>query len=362
MDLVVQYKRTNVLLYFEVEERSKMRLNHNRFSELTEYTEQIQNRIAASAGALCIIKDDKVIHEWYAGAHHFHQGARKTGEDSQFNVYSTRVTYVGLAAAIALNDGHITSLDDPISDYLDDFDKHILGDTTIRHLVTRTTGLQFNRNTAVRRFVPGTAFEGKKPEVLAAIVKNATGQTVSEIIAERVFKPMNLTQTEWRTEGKETLVCDINDPDSFPTLRLESNEGSDRNLYVSARELAYWGNLHLNKGMHGGKRILPREVFDMVASVQTPDTLPSHLPQLGFFWWIQHSNVENSEIGPHLPEQTFQILGASGCSCTVIPKHHAVIVRMTNSLWTFRGNNGFDYLADIRTFGNLAESALSDGH
>ncbi|MCU6793291.1 hypothetical protein OB236_14320 [Paenibacillus sp. WQ 127069] len=169
---------------------------------------------------------------------------------------------------------------------------------------------------------------------------------------------MNLTQSEWRTEGKETLVCDINDPHSFPTLRLESNEGSDRNLYVSARELAHWGNLHLNKGMHEGKQLLPKEVFDIVTSVQTPDALPVHLPKLGFFWWIQNSNVENCEIGPSLPEQTFQILGASGCSCTVIPKHNAVVVRMTNSLWTFGGKNEFDYISDIQEFGNLAEATL----
>ncbi|WP_018755513.1 serine hydrolase domain-containing protein [Paenibacillus terrigena] len=335
-----------------------MNLNNNIFSTLDEYTEQIQNRIAASAGALCVIKDNKIIHEWYSGFHHFHKGARKTGAESQFNVYSTRVTYVGLAAAIALYDGYIESLDSLLSEYLVGFDNDILGNTTLRHLVTRTTGLQFKGKSVVKGFVSGTAFEGKKPEILAAIVKNATGKTVSEIINERVFKPMNFTRTEWRTEGKETLVCDINDPHSFPTLRLESNEGSDRNLYVSARELAHWGNLHLNKGMYEGKQLLPEKVFDIVTSVQTPDSLPVHLPRLGFFWWIQNSMVESCEIGPSLPEQTFQILGASGCSCTVIPKHNAVVVRMTNSLWTFGGKNNFDYLSDIQEFGNLAEDAL----
>lgn len=73
-----------------------------------------------------------------------------------------------------------------------------------------------------------------------------------------MFKPLGMTQTEWRTEGKETLVCDINDPNSYPTLRLESNEGSDRNLYVSTRELASWGNLHL-----GGKNR-----FDYISDIQ----------------------------------------------------------------------------------------------
>ncbi|MDQ1914880.1 serine hydrolase domain-containing protein [Paenibacillus sp. GD4] len=329
------------------------------FDDLDRYTNQIKDRISASAAAVCIMKDNKIIHERYSGYHHFHKGARKVDEFSQFNVYSTRVTYVGLAVAIAINDGAIKSIDDPISNYLTNYDNNVLGNTTIRHLVTRTTGLQFQGKSVVRKFEEGTSFEGKKPEVLAAIIKNATGKTVAETINERVFKPLGLTQTEWRTEGKETLVCDINDPNSYPTLRLESNEGSDRNLYITARELALWGNLHLHKGTMQGQQILPRDLFENVTSKMTPNTLPVQLPRLGYFWWIQDKNVANSEIGPDLPEGTYQILGASGCSCTVIPEQKAVVVRMTNSLWTFGGKNGFDYIADIQRFGNIATQALN---
>jgi CubicO group peptidase (beta-lactamase class C family) len=328
------------------------------FNKLDQYTNEIKDRIAASAAAICVMKDNKIVHEWYSGFHHFHKGARKVDELSQFNVYSTRVTYVGLAAAIAIHDGAI-SLDEPISSYLMNYDSNILGNTTIRHLVTRTTGLQFQCNGVVRKFEAGTSFEGKRPEILAAIIKNATGKTVAEIINERVFKPLGMIQTEWRTAGKETLVCDINDPNSYPTLRLESDEGSDRNLYVSARELAQWGNLHLNKGSFQGQQILPNELFENVTSVITPSSLPPHLPRLGLFWWIQDKNVKNSEMGSDLPEGSYQILGASGCSCTVIPKHKAVVVRMTNSLWTFGGKNGFDYISDIQRFGNLTCTALN---
>jgi CubicO group peptidase (beta-lactamase class C family) len=329
------------------------------FNDLNQYTNEIKDRIAASAAAICVMKDNKILHEWYSGYHHFHKGARKVDVFSQFNVYSTRVTYVGLAAAIAIHDGAIKSLDEPISNYLMTYDSSILNNTTIRHLVTRTTGLQFQGDGVLRRFKAGTAFEGKRPEILAAIIKNATGKTVAELINKRVFEPLVITQSEWRTAGKESLVCDINDPNSYPTLRLESDEGSDRNLYVSARDLALWGNFHLNKGYFQGQQILPKELFDNLTSVLTPSSLPSHLPRLGSFWWIQDKDVKNSEMGSDLPEGSYQILGASGCSCTVIPKHKAVVVRMTNSLWTFGGKNGFDYISDIQRFGNLACSALN---
>ncbi len=179
------------------------------FHGLVQYTNEVKNRIAASAAAICVMKDNKIVHEWYSGFHHFHKGARKVDELSQFNVYSTRVTYVGLAAAIAIHDGAIKSIDEPIRHYLRYYDSKILGNTTIRHLVTRTTGLQFQGNDVIRKFEEGRSFEGKMPEILAAIVKSATGKTVAEIINERVLKPLGMTQTEWRTAGKETLVCDI---------------------------------------------------------------------------------------------------------------------------------------------------------
>ncbi|MCU6707372.1 serine hydrolase [Paenibacillus sp. J5C_2022] len=173
----------------------------------------------------------------------------------------------------------------------------MLGSTTIRHLVTRTTGLQFQGSgVVVRKFSEGTSFEGKKPEVLAEIIKKATGKTVAEIINVRVFKPLGFTQTEWRTEGKETLVCDINDPNSYPTLRFESNEGSDRNLYITARELALWGNLHLNKGAIQGQQILPKALFEDVTSVKTPNSLPVQFPRIGYFWWIQDRRLQTPKL------------------------------------------------------------------
>lgn len=152
------------------------------FNELDQYTDEIKNRIAASAAAICVIKDNKIVHEWYSGYHHFHNGARKVDELSQFNVYSTRVTYVGLAAAIAIHEGAIKSLDEPIRSYLMNYDSEVLGNSTIRHLVTRTTGLQFQGNGVVRKYEEGMSFEGKRPEILALIIKNATGKTVAEII------------------------------------------------------------------------------------------------------------------------------------------------------------------------------------
>ncbi|WP_221469539.1 hypothetical protein [Cohnella nanjingensis] len=62
-----------------------------------------------------------------------------------------------------------------------------------------------------------------------------------------------------------------------------------------------------------------------------------------------------NEIGEQVPERSCQILGITGCACLVMPAYDAVAVRMYNQL---ANPNGYDYLRDIRTFGNLAAGIL----
>ncbi|WP_028559867.1 serine hydrolase [Paenibacillus pinihumi] len=99
-----------------------MEWNQNEVNELTRYTQQIQEQIKASAAALCIMKDNRIVHEWYNGYHHFHKGARTVDNSPQFNVYSTRSTYIGMAVAFAIYDGYISSLDTQLHRYLPDAD------------------------------------------------------------------------------------------------------------------------------------------------------------------------------------------------------------------------------------------------
>ncbi|AST91923.1 penicillin-binding protein [Sutcliffiella cohnii] len=335
-------------------------LNKGAFKDLTLYTKKIKSDMNASGSALVILKDNKIVHEWYSGMHHFEKGAKLIDKDSRFNVYSVRVTYVGLTIAIATHEG-LLNLDDKISDYLDEYNKEILGDTTIRHLLTRCTGLKFEDRNVYRVADLGTAIEGKRPEILAKILYKATGKTVNEILSNRVFKPLNWTSTGWVTEGNQSLVCDIDSVKGYPTLRLGSNIGEDRNLYVSARELALWGNLHLNKGIVEGRSILPQEIFELSTTVQSPASLSRQLPKFGFLWWIKDGevSVDYNELGSDLPDGSYQILGASGCSCTVIPEYNAVAVRMFNSLNAYE-NLGFDYIKDIQLFHNMIISSLKN--
>ncbi|HWO75652.1 MAG TPA: hypothetical protein VNM69_06980 [Bacillus sp. (in: firmicutes)] len=85
----------------------ELKLYRDVFKDITSYTEKVKQEKYASCAALVIMKDNNIVHEWYSGSHHFEKGAKKIDFSSRFNVYSTRVTYVGLAIAIAVHEGYL---------------------------------------------------------------------------------------------------------------------------------------------------------------------------------------------------------------------------------------------------------------
>ncbi|GIP18084.1 hypothetical protein J40TS1_37260 [Paenibacillus montaniterrae] len=58
-----------------------------------------------------------------------------------------------------------------------------------------------------------------------------------------------------------------------------------------------------------------------------------------------------TELGDKLPIGSYQSLGITGCACLVIPELNVVAARMYNQ--TKPNPAGYDYLADIKTFGNM---------
>ncbi len=324
---------------------------------VADYVEEAADKIGASAAATIIARGGKTVLERYWGTDHHMAGAKPVGAQSRFHVYSVRKTYIGLAAAIALHDGDLRGLDDEIGAYLEDLPAEVVEGTTIRHLVTRCHGLEQVAGTVRRAFPPGGEWQGSNlaVELLCAIVQRTTGWTIRELLYERVFRPAQLTETDWESGPSESLVYDVAEVDSPPARRFGRPDGTERNLYVSARDLTRWGQLHLRHGELAGRRVLPREVFEWVTSVQSPPSLPRDRPHHGFFWWINDNKAPQSELGDRLPASSFQVLGASGCACLVIPERQAVAVRMYNRLG---GPKEYDYLTDIRAFGNLVMDSL----
>ncbi|WP_019637753.1 serine hydrolase domain-containing protein [Paenibacillus fonticola] len=269
------------------------------FSPLLALTQKKMHEFNSSAASLIVIQNDRVVLEWYDGFHHSKKGAKQIDADSMFNIYSTRKTYIGLATAIAVVESNIP-LETPVYKLVHDIPKDDLGEITIRDLATKTGAKYFGANRIERE------------ELAGKVIETITGMNIAQLISERVLKPLQLNHTEWVTSPKESLVCDFQADGNYASVRIESNEGHERNLYTSSLDLAHWGYLHLKDGLMHGKQILPEAVFDLYADLQLKEDASKRL----FGWYYQ--------------EDWYYATGAAGCHCVVLPKYNAVGVRMFN--------------------------------
>lgn len=312
------------------------------FKKLNKYVSDVKHSISATAAATYIIHNDRIVNEWYAGTHDKAKESRFVDAESRFNVASVRKTFLGFAISLALVEGTIKSIDDLVVDYLNDLDREVLNDTTIRHLLTHTHGLDSRQH---RRFLQGSDWKYNNVGVhlLIELIRKLYKMPLARLLENRVFLPLGFNQTGWSKEQNDKLVW-LNES-------YADDQGNEANLFMSARELAFWGYLHLNKGAIQGNQLFPKEIFEQVSTIITPPGLEQKLPRNGFFWFVQDEPRSLTELGDKLPYGSFQCLVATGCACLVIPEYRTVAVRMYNQ----NGPNpsGYDYLEDIKTFGNL---------
>lgn len=144
------------------------------------------------------------------------------------NIYSATKTIVGLLAGIALDEGKIHSLDDPVSRYIPTYTKGMQADVTLRHLLTMSGGMAWDEAYASLFSVtthgyygndlydlvtglevvdkPGVQYSYRSGEtqLLAFVIEAATGQTLSDYAEEKLWKPMQAERDAyWLLDKKD---------------------------------------------------------------------------------------------------------------------------------------------------------------
>ncbi|PFY14673.1 penicillin-binding protein [Bacillus toyonensis] len=330
------------------------------YDKLISWVENIKEKNNSSATALCIIKDNKIVLEHYSGYHSNTSTSKKVTASSQFNVASARKSYLGFMVAYALYDGKINSIDDEAIKYFKDFDPTLLDKTTIRHLVTHSHGLgETDDGTIFREFEAGQdwAYRDINVRMMTHLIYRLYNKSFPELLKERVFTPANFQETGWRIQQNENLVNVVNNPNEDAISEVGTvDDGTEKNLFVSAREFAYWGNLHLNQGMINGKQVVPKEVIKIATSLQSRAYKNNELPQNGLFWFVQNEPKQLSELGERVPKGSYQILGITGPTILVIPEYNVVVAKMYNKRYNYGGDN---YLYYLREFSNLVADTFT---
>jgi CubicO group peptidase (beta-lactamase class C family) len=208
---------------------------------------------------LLVIKDGEILFERY-------QYDRKPGD--RFVSHSMAKSIVSIAVGMALAEGKIASLDDPVAKYEPKLAGSAYGETSIRNVLRMSSGVPFNEVydgkddlarfgnlrgargsiDALRAFGPreveqGTRFHYASSEtvVLAVLLRAVTGTTLSAYLTERLWQPM----------GAEADATWIRSRDG-----LEVAAGS---FNAVLRDYGRLGMLLANDGAVGNSQVVPKD-------------------------------------------------------------------------------------------------------
>jgi len=277
--------------------------------------------------AFLVLKDDTVIYEYYAHGY---------SDSSLTNPFSVTKSIVSILTGVALKEGKIKSLDEPICDFYEPYKREGLDKITFKNLLCMASGVNFrddylnpiggsaqlyygdNLRGLINTFSidrqPGTAFRYKNcdPEILTIALQNAVGMNMSDHASEKLWKPIGAGHdAEWIIDQPKTGI-----------------EKSYCCFHTNARDLSRIAILYEHKGNWHGRQIVDTSYVN--ASL-TPHHLPAETGKPtnnnGFLWWLRHvDNIEN-----------FSADGMKGQYVGVVPSKHLIFVRLGKRDWLHRG-------------------------
>lgn len=290
--------------------------DYNRYQLTEEDARYLDNLHTVS---FLVIRHDSIVFESY----------REGWNDTlTSNIYSATKTIVGLLAGIALDEGKIHSLDDPVSRYIPIYNKGKQADVTLRHLLTMSGGMAWDEAYASLFSVtthgyygndlydlvtglevvdkPGVQYSYRSGEtqLLAFVIEAATGQTLSDYAEEKLWKPMQAERDAYwlldKKDGDEKAFCCF---------------------HTTARDVARLARLLLRRGDWNGRRLVSEAYMDELmrpASYLKDQWGKDTLSYYGFQTWIMDYH------GMRCP----YLRGMLGQYVIAIPDLDAIVVRL----------------------------------
>ncbi|MEQ8404248.1 MAG: serine hydrolase [Oceanicaulis sp.] len=250
----------------------------------------------ARVTGLTVLKDGVRVHDAY-----FH-GA---GPDTTHTSWSVAKSFVATLIGKALHEGLIDSLDDPASKYALQFAGTDYGDTSLRHLLMMSAGMDFQevytpeRESDVRPLFFNTFIMGREPDamvaeifrdrtpgedqhytspnshVLAAVARGVYAAKLADVVEAELWAPLGMTHdASW----------------------LQNRPGEDGQaigyccLQATTADFARFGELYRLDGVWNGERLLP-EGWAEAATIpgepwQEPGETPYDARGYAMHFWV----------------------------------------------------------------------------
>jgi CubicO group peptidase (beta-lactamase class C family) len=270
---------------------------------------------------LLVLKGDTILVERYQ--------YERTPEH-RFSSMSMAKTVVAMLIGIALSEKRISSLEDQAARYVPELKGHPYGETSLRHLLTMSSGVAFRevydgqddvttlgRKTFAREgpggadtvssfreraAPPGTKFSyaSAETQVLGLVLRAAVGKPLAQYLSEKIWQPMGAeSHATWLIDagGYEIAYCCLN---------------------ATLRDWGRFGLLLANDGALNGRQIIPAEWVREATTAQAEHLkvgVAADRIGYGYQTWLIHRE-----------KRMFALLGVRGQALFVDPESKIVIV------------------------------------
>ena len=319
----------------------------SRSVDVNEYLDR------TDVSALLLLKDGKMRYEnyWLTG-----------GREVKWISMSVGKSFVSALIGIALDQGHIESIHDPVTIYMPQLKGSAYDGVSIKDILQMSSGASWNEdygdpnsdiNRSVRIFAlggsldefaasltnenePGTfnRYNSTDTQVLGMLLRETTGTSVTDFMQEMLWDPI----------GAED--------DAYWLLDSENMEVAYGGLNATARDYAKLGELYRLRGRMHKKQIIPEKWVDESVRPDAPHLMPgensmSDYPLgYGYQWWIPDESGD------------YMAIGVYNQFIYVSPKNNSVVVQLAaNKIYgvdAFETTvSEFESIAFLRTLANM---------
>ena len=284
---------------------------HKQYNTIQESDELKELNDERKTKSFLVIKNDSILFEKY------YDGHKQTDISNSFSVVKSIVTSM---MGKAIMEGKIKSLNQPVSDFFEEYNDGIASELTVGDLASMSSGMKWSekyysvinitsesyftddlRSVILRQEIenkPGQAFRYSSgdTQLLAMVIEKATGTSLSDYLSQKFWGPM----------GAETLAL----------WQIDSKESEMEKAYcciaATARDFARFGKLYIDKGKWGDTEILDSSFVELSLKPVFDDS-----PFYGYGWWLYE--YEGKKV--------FTMNGHQGQFVISFPDENIIIVR-----------------------------------
>ena len=262
--------------------------------------------------------------------------------------YSVAKSMLSTVAGVAVRDGKIMNLDQPVGTTIKDggYDSPRNQQVTWKMHLQQESEWEGNMFGKQDNFIgkeafgqgekkpreqmkPGTHYEYNDVRInrFSLSLLRAFQKPVPDVFRDEVMNPIGASNT-WRWIPYANSFVELNGK------KVASVSGGTRwggGMWINSWDMARFGYLWLRGGKWGDKQIVPA---DYVKAALTPSV---HGPDYGYLWWLNRSGKGL----PGLPENAFWANGAGTNSITVSPDQDLVVV------WRWHAGNPAEFVKRI---------------